>query len=468
MAKLANVRTMRGYRAWNLARTQKTIIQKYGEKLRNVTIADIGRDQVALRAYPGLAACDMGQVADHIIRATVDSITTAELKEAERVKLGAEEIVEDAAAGEASRLGLGTKYLLTPKKLADAILLHNTAEPYDPPIPMSTNALKLAPISLGLRHKAQYVFDLTNLAATPAFSPALNPAEVLKDQVTLTIVNEETALGIIRELVQLNHLGLAPENTLFMVQEKGLGMSIEDGQLYYDPGSDFKLWNHGDMKIQQTLAKKVFWARINPKKGELEFIYLTPEEMETKLAAMKNLISYPIEDLDYLTGSINMHNLALALRLGQEGYHMTMEAVAQQVPPQKGGFFTFDPAVGKVVCIESDCGGTVVVNDDPPSLAQIEYLNKNFNNFPFPVNAFRALSTQEMPGHLAPKDGWLYTQTPQGDQNFNIPTAVVMWDPIQAIRNLKQLPHCAPTLLDMLKQDQQPEFLDFAKSLSLI
>jgi len=307
-----------------------------------------------------------------------------------------------------------------------------------------------------------------NLAASPTVSPALNPSEVLKDQVTLTIVNEETSLGIIRELVRLNHLGLSPENTLFMVQEKGLGISIEDGQLHYDPTSDFKLWNHGDMKMQQTLAKKVFWARINPKKGELERIYLSPEELEIRLAGMKNLISYPIEDLDYLTGSINMHNLALALRLGTEGYHMTMEAVAQQDPPQKGGFFTFDPTTGKVVCIESDCGGTVVVNDDPASLARIAYLNKNFNNFPFPAHAFKALSNQEMPDHLTVKGGHLYTQTPQGDQNFNLPTAVIMWEPVQSIRNLKQLPHCAPTLLDMLKQDQQPGFLDFARSLNLI
>ncbi|MBU0672105.1 MAG: hypothetical protein KJ732_03655 [Candidatus Margulisbacteria bacterium] len=467
MVARTNMRTMTGYRGRVLSRTQAELNSFYGSRMPSLTTKQIALDQVRLRAYRDLGNCDMQRVADHLVVVTPDSVSAEELRAAEAVKLGGQEIVEDAAAGEATRLGLGTKYLLTPQKIAEALILHGLRQPDNIiPIPVAPN--DLAPISLGVRHKLQFVYDLIKLAASPSSSPALNPAEVIKSQFSLTVLNEETQLQIVREFAQHSHFGLSPERTLFVVQEKGLGMSIRDSQVYFDQRSEFRLWNHGDMKTQETLNGKVFWARINPANGELERNFLAPEAVEEIFSGMSNLTSYPIEDLDYLTSAINLTNLAMALRLGNQGFRMTMEAVAQGIPPQKGGFFTFDPALDKVVCIESDCGGDIVRNDDPASLAQIAYLNKNFNMFPNPVEALRVLARQTLPQHLTIKGHHLYPQSVQGDQNFELPTAVIMWQPVQQIRNLKILAHGAPTLEAMQAQDQQPGFLDLAREHGII
>jgi hypothetical protein len=140
---------------------------------------------------------------------------------------------------------------------------------------------------------------------------------------------------------------------------------------------------------------------------------------------------------------------------------MTMEAVAQQVPPQNGGFFTYIPGLGRVVCVETDCGGSVVT-EDAESLARVEWLNKNFNMSPCPGDAFRALVRLDQFTHLAVRDGAIYPQVPQGDQNFNLQTVVVAWEPVRPIRNLKILAHGAPTLLAMQAQDRQDGFLGLA------
>jgi hypothetical protein len=465
-------RTMTGYRQHTLARAQTALASHYGKKtLRKLTLDKIKADQVALRAHPGLEKCDMGKVGDHVHTITLDSVTKAELKLAETVKLGGEEIVEDAAAGEATRLGLGTKYLLSPERLVEALWMNNIRTPYETiliPVPHE----KLAPISLGVRHKLQFIYDLTNLAATPQFGTRLNPREVLKSQHSLTVLNEETQLGILREVARYKHFGLSAERTLFVVQEKGLGMNIRDGELFFDPRSEFRLWNHGDMKVQETLENKVFWVRLNSKTGELEKHFIAPEEMEGILGSMRNLISYPIEDLDYLTGSINLANLAVALRLGKAGYRMTMEAVAQSTSPQKGGFFTFDPSSKKVVLVETDSGGNVVKVNDDASLARITHLNRNFNMFPNPLEAFQYVAKSEMPLHLTIKgeapNEHLYNQSPQGDQNFGLKSAVIMWQPMQTIRALKKLEHGAPTLEAMKAQDAQPGFLDLAREAGVL
>lgn len=468
MVAKANFRTMKGYRQQVLARTQAELQRFYSAKrMKTLSLDQIKADEIALRTYPGLENCDMKAVGTHIHTITEASVAKAELRKAEQVKLAGEEIVEDHAAGEATRLKLGTKYLLTPHRIVEALLLHNLRDP-EKTIPIPVSPQDLAQISLGIRHKLQYIYDLTQLAASPQFGPALNPKEVLKSQFTLTMLNEETQLGILREIGKYKHFGLSPERTLFMVQEKGLGINIADGKVFFDPASDWRLWNHGDMKVQQTLKGKIFWVRTSRKTGELEKHFITPEEFETTLSGMRNTITYPIEDIDYLTGSINLFNLAVSLRLGKQGARFTMEPVAQQEPPQIGGFFTFNPSINKVVCVESDCGGDIIVNDDPATLALIEFLNKNFNNSPEPVEAFRSMHLLLNYLHLAIKGGHLYPQVPQGDQNFNLETAVIQWDPVKTIRNFKTLPHGAPTLLAMQAQDRQPGFLDLPKELGII
>ncbi|MFH1710220.1 MAG: hypothetical protein ABH860_04020 [bacterium] len=461
--------TISKYRMHTLKRANLALQRFYGApNLRNITLETFKRDQLSIRTYPNLSKCDMNAVQRHMIVLRPDLIQPAEIIEAARIKLAGAEIIEDAAAGEATRLKLGTKAMLTPEKMAEAVMLHNIKNP-DNSIILPVQPSDLAPISLGIRHKLQYVYDLINLAVSGQHGVKLNPQEVLKSQTTLTILNEETALPFLREALKYRHYGLNPERTLFMVQGGGLGMKFENGELVFDTQSKYQLWNHGNMKIQQTLEGKIFWVRINKQTGEMEKMMVGAGEFREILSKMRNLISYPIEDIDYIEkGSINLNNLAVALRLGKQGYRMIMEGVAQKTDPQKGGFFTYDPEKSRVVCVESDCGGTIINEKDKESLGRIQWLNKNFNNFPEPVNAFDALASKEFPLHLTVKGDAIYPQTPQGDQNFFLRTAFITWEPVQALRSLKVLQECVPTFLAFKQQDERYGFLELAKEYGIL
>lgn len=468
--------SMKLYRQAILAKLQKQLRQHYGERMGSLTMADIARDQIALRAHLKLDRCDM-QAAGQFIRVVrPEGVSPELLEEAENLKLRGGEVIEDAAAGEATRLGLGTKYLLTPDRLVQALMAHNervrTAEPQKM-IEIPSYAQGVAPISVGVRHKLQLTYDLTQLAVSPQFGFARNPGDVLRSQLTLTILNEETAEQILRDTVKLHYFGLLPQNTLFMVQRKAPGMSIADGSLFFDQTSEYRLWNHLDMKAQQTLSDQIFWVRFNPGSGELTRNYLAPGAFQEILALRQNLVSYPVEDIDFLTGAVNLPNLAMALEMAREGVTMTMEVVGQKEPPQTGGFFTFDPILGKVVCIESDAGGSVVVNADPASLRRILWLNKNFNNFPDPAKAFMeafkfALGESRIPLHPVVKGGHLYIQPPQGNLNLELNMSPTRVEPFNPIRNLKVLEDGPRTFAAMKAQDEQPGFLDLAKEYGAI
>ena len=433
-------------------------LQKHFKDLSKINMQDIRREEANLRKYPNLDSLRLEPKKGEIIEVTKQSVGQDEIEQAIQVKLAGMDLVENAAAGEATRLGIGTKYLLTPESLAKTVAMHNLkiSDPKDF-IPLPVKPQDLLPISVGNRHMLQLAFDLTELAA----KNDLNPGEVLKSQYMLTPLNESTQLQIIRDFVKPDFFGFTPERMLFTVQPSLPGMGIKNGKLFYDPKSAHRLWNHGHMVMQETMDREIFSVAFDSRSGEIKRRPLSRDEFGTILKSMRNKISYPIEDIDFLTGSFNPINLALALKLGAQGSRMVMEVVGQKKPPQKGGFWAYDPALKRAVMIESDQAGKTPVEN-------IKILNKNFNMFPEPYEVWEILGKEGLPPHLTVKGDHLYLQPPQGDQNFLVPTAFIRWEPVQPIRNLKNLTDAPATLSAMEKQDAQYGFKDFARRFGLV
>jgi len=87
------------------------------------------------------------------------------------------------------------------------------------------------------------------------------------------------------------------------------------------------------------------------------------------LQGFVNKSSYNIEDLDYLTGSLDFHSLGLVLELGEKGFRMVMEVVANNpLKPQKGGMLAWDPALERDVMIESFSPTRAFIRVDLPTL----------------------------------------------------------------------------------------------------
>jgi hypothetical protein len=178
------------------------------------------------------------------------------------------------------------------------------------------------------------------------------------------------------------------------------------------------------------------------------------------------MVSYNIEDIDYLTNSIDWHSLALCLELGKKGYGMAMEVVAQNpLRPQKGGAAFWDDKKKRVVMIEVNQLKDIKLED-------IKYLNKNFNHYPNPVEAFRAVRTEGMHLHLDVKLAtddkgnpkyYIYFCTPQGDINFLVKTAYIMRKNLKPIANWKSPATTPPTVKACWLQDHQPGFKEFAE-----
>lgn len=446
-------------------RARAEIERFYGKPLSRITLEDIARDQIALRAYPNLDRLDFDLAAQHVITVKSTDLTESMRREAKQVKLSGGEFVEHSAGGDATRLGMGAKYLLTPETLARAIEINNWS---NPKVRLAFDKAALAhtnPISLGNRHMLQITYDL--IKECPA---SINPEEVLKSQVTLITLNPKTAIEVIREFVRFNFFGLRSENVLFMIDNVYPGMRIEDGELKFNQFSSINLYNHGQMIMQEAIEGQVFRVRFDSTTGDIVRHPLAASEFGDILKGMSSKISYPIEDNDYLTRSFDPNSLAIALHLGRLGHRMIVEVTEQKKDdPQPGGFVAYDTALGRNVLIESDSGGTLVDNKDNASLARIRFLNRNFNMFPSPYEVWEKVREEGLPHlHLVVKEDWLYLQPPQGDQNFLVDTAFIQKEPLKPINNLKKVIHAPSTLRAMYEQDAQRGFLDLARRFGLI
>jgi hypothetical protein len=172
---------------------------------------------------------------------------------------------------------------------------------------------------------------------------------------------------------------------------------------------------------------------------------------------MEIKISYNIEDLDYLTGSIDHEALALALKKNNEHYNMLMEVVPNNPDsPQKGGMAAFDPILGQDVMIESfQLNG--IENH------QIQFLNKNINYYLTPYIAWEMVKTQGLKMHVAVKDGFIYFQPVIGDINFLVKTAIFTRKNARPIKAWKSASTTPLAINCMHMQDKQKGFKEYAR-----
>ncbi len=367
-------------------------------------------------------------------------------------------LFEHAAAGEGTRLMLGSKYFLD---IAREITVERTAHlmsqeagriiaPEDLAPQLDCSPQALLPLSLGARHMLQLAFDLENLARELGESPR----EVLGRQHLLIIIGREMLAHVEKDFYQWHFFGFNPAQVYFMVQEGFHGLNLERGIFFYDVNSPRRLHNHGQMVMQQTMARQLFslagthpWDKKFHSRGEVA----------DWLQGFADKISYNIEDLDYLIGSLDFHGLGLALELGDQGYNMVMEVMANNpAKPQKGGMLAWDSELGRDVMIESFQLGDIENRD-------ITFLNRNFNHYPSPWVCWGRIGETGLPMPIAVKDGFLYFQPVQGDINFLVKTAFFRRQEMRPIRNLKS-PAALPLAINrMYAQDCQPGFKEFAQ-----
>jgi hypothetical protein len=367
-------------------------------------------------------------------------------------------LFEHAAAGEGTRLMLGTKYLLN---LAQDLSLENIANlmsqeagrmitPAEVTAPLECSPDELLPLSLGARHMLQLAFDLEKLAQ----EVGEEPREILRRQHLLIIVSREMLAHVEKDFYLWHFFGFNPAQVYFMVQESFHGLNLQRGRFFYDINSPRRLHNHGQMVMQQTLDHQLFtlvgahpWDRL----------VHSQQEVADWLHGFIDKISYNIEDLDYLTGSLDFPGLGLALEVGAEGYNMVMEVMANNpAKPQKGGMLAWDPELGRDVMIESFQLGDIENKD-------IKFLNRNFNHYPKPWVSWGRIRDQGLPIPITVKDGFLYFMPVQGDINFLVKTAFFRRQEMRPIRNLKS-PAALPLAINrMYAQDCQPGFKEFAQ-----
>lgn len=380
------------------------------------------------------------------------------LSRAKKAVIQGEILFEHAAAGEGTRLMLGSKYFLD---LSQDLTVESIANlksqeagqvisPAHVAAQLNCSLKELLPLSLGARHMLQLAFDLENLALEVGESPR----EVLARQHLLIIISQEMLAHVEKDFYLWHFFGFNPAQVYFMVQESFHGLNLKGGRFFYDVNSPRRLHNHGQMVMQETMEHQLFslvgahpWDRL----------VHSQQEVAGWLHGFSDKISYNIEDLDYLTGSLDFPGLGLALELGDQGFNMVMEVMANNpLKPQKGGMLAWDPELGRDVMIESFQLGDIANQD-------IKFLNRNFNHYPKPQVSWSRIRDEGLPMPIAVKGGYLYFMPVQGDINFLVKTAFFRRQEMRPIRNLKS-PAALPLAVNrMYAQDCQPGFKEFAQ-----
>jgi len=420
-------------------------------ELANQRLADFAEvDQVAqaedeLNKYPRLESL---QDPRGILVLDQESVSEADRERAARVLLEGGVLLEHTCAGEATRLGLGTKYTINPRlDLSPEVLSRLLGEDYQVPVDPQT----LRPLTLGRRHMLQLAWDLSRLSQ----EAGVDPARTLARQRLLVIVNQATWQNIVEDFLEARFYGFSRPNVFFMVQQSFHGISRGEGGWFYDTASARRLHNHGQMLLQTTMDNQIFRLDQGGRPS-----HLTWAEYRQVLEEFDDKVSFNIEDLDYLEQSLDLLGLAAALKLGEEGQRMVMEVVANNPEnPQKGGLCAWDPELGRNVMIESF---QLAGMDN----AQITYLNKNINHYPRPVTALTQAHEQGLSMPLAVKQGCVYFQPVQGDLNFLVPTAFVRRAQLKPISAWKSGKNTPAALEAMARQENRPGFLEWARELT--
>lgn len=417
------------------------------------SVGEIKDDEAKINVYENI-----DYIEDPKNIAILEGLNEEDYEKAIRTIMQGRFFAEHTAAGEATRLKLGTKYLiniprdLSAEEAAKAITEEKEKETTADDVVNEAGCKPedILPLSLGSRHMLQYSFDIANLAKKHGYSPG----EVLQKQKMLVVLNEATADQIVNEFFENNFFGFKRENVMFMVQKAYHGLTPGENGFVYDTSTPQRLHNHGHMVLQQTFDKEIFY--MGPNK---ERVYMSAEEYGNMLQEMDDKISYNIEDLSYLTGSIDFDSLAFALKKGEEGYAMLMEIVANNPEnPQKGGMAAYDNKLGRNVMIEGfQLKG--IENHE------ITYLNKNFNHYPNPYMCWSMLKEKGLNMPIDVKEDAIYFQPVQGDINFLVKTEFFQRKELQPIKAWKS-PATTPLAIKHMKmQDEQEGFRDYAENI---
>lgn len=384
----------------------------------------------------------------------MDKISEDEILRAKRCIVEGKFFSEHTAAGEATRLGLGTKYLiniaddLSDTRIAKLISEEkkNFVSEEEVIKESGCKSCELLKLSLGSRHMIQFSFDIYKLAE----EMKVDPVETLKKQKMLIILNETTSQKIIDEFNRFNYFGFFRENVYFMIQKSYHGFNLTDDGFVYDEKTPKRLHNHGQMIMQQTMEDQVF---VVDAKGEKHF--LKAAEFGEILKGMDDKQSFNIEDLGFLISAIDYKSLALALSQSDEGFRMVMEIVANNPSnPQKGGMAAFDEKLHRNVMIEAfQLKG--IQNSD------IKFLNKNFNHYPKPYDSWIELKKKGLNMPIDVKSDFLYFQPVQGDLNFLVKTEFVQRKILKPILAWKSASTAPLTIKYMRKQDLQVGFEEY-------
>ena len=406
---------------------------------------EVARHEDELNQYPRLEALSDPR---DIFVIDDKSVSTRDRQQAIDTIIQGGVLLEHTCAGEATRLGLGTKYLINPRlDLSPVVLQRLLGEDYQ--LEVSPDSLR--PMTLGRRHMLQLAWDISQLAK----EAGKDPQKTLAKQTLLIIVNEATYQLILQDFIEANYYGFKRQNVLFMVQKAFHGITKKDGKWVYDTQSPRRLHNHGQMLMQTTQDRQIF--RLDPS-GRPS--HLTWAEYRMVLGEFDDKVSFNIEDLDYLEQSLDLTGLAAALKLGDEGARMVMEVVANNPQnPQKGGLCAWDEKLGRNVMIESfQLAG--LPNE------KITYLNKNINHYPRPVYMATLVREQGLPMPIAVKQGFLYYQPVQGDVNFLVPTAFVRRAKLKPIKAWKSGANTPDALKAMAAQERRKGFIAWAEKLT--
>lgn len=409
------------------------------------SIEEVAKAESELNRYPRLD--DLAEPRD-IVVINDEFISPRDLERGVDALLAGAVLLEHACAGEATRLGLGTKYLINARRHLTPEILTDHLGP-EPELPHPPEALR--PLSLGRRHMLQLAWDLWRLAE----ENGLDPRQVLKRQHLLIIVNEQSAQGVIDDFREAQFYGFERRRVLFMVQRAFHGFNLGPQGWFYDQDSPLRLHNHGQMLMQTTMDGQLF--RLDEQGGRR---HLAWKEYLSLLNDFVDKVSFNIEDLDYLSQSLDHLGLAAALKLAEAGAGMVMEVVNNDPDnPIKGGACYWDPELNRNVMIESFCLQGVQPED-------IAVLNKNINHYPQPARSLSAAREQGLAMPLVVKKNFLYFQPVQGDLNFLVPTAFVRRPRLKPIRAWKGPRHTRAALTAMAFQDQRPGFWAWASGLT--
>ena len=262
------------------------------------SIAEIAAHEKEINRYPRLDRLSLPRQI-HLLD-TMDQ-HDARLARAKACVGRGEILFEHAAAGEGTRLMLGPKYSLniafefTIDKLTRYVSRATGEVTEQEKIATQLDCLpeELLPLSLGTRHMLQLSFDLTKLSREMGESSG----EVLARQHLLIIVSKEMVAQVERDFCDWHFFGFNPDQVFFMVQETFHGLSLKNGQFFYDTQSPKRLHNHGQMVIQQSMDRQIFPLSegLAPDK-----VFLTQASVAHWLQSFADKISYNIEDLDYL------------------------------------------------------------------------------------------------------------------------------------------------------------------------